>query len=208
MREESLAFWQKQPANGTSMLLLHRAEPLEGEDLREILSYLPPLQGKEVLDLAAGIGRFTTPFAQVAKRVIAVDFCDHFTEKNRERNRAFSNIDYLTSDARTLSFPPQSLDFIFISWLFLYLEDHEVEALIQQLFVWLRPGGHLFLRESCRPKRETSEKEGYAAIYRSVADYTQFFPTPWRLVDQGNSLAYEHHRFDPFKWYWLYEKPS
>ncbi|KAJ8614966.1 hypothetical protein MRB53_021851 [Persea americana] len=41
-----------------------------------ILSLLPPLHGKSVLELGAGIGRFTGELAKDAGQVIAVDFID------------------------------------------------------------------------------------------------------------------------------------
>lgn len=47
----------------------------------QILSLLPPIEGKTVLEFGAGIGRFTTELAQKAGHVIAVDFIDSVIKK-------------------------------------------------------------------------------------------------------------------------------
>lgn len=47
----------------------------------QILSLLPPLHGKSVLELGAGIGRFTGELAKDAGQVIAVDFIDSVIKK-------------------------------------------------------------------------------------------------------------------------------
>ena len=47
----------------------------------QILSLLPPFQGKSVLELGAGIGRFTGELAKKAGQVIAVDFIESVIKK-------------------------------------------------------------------------------------------------------------------------------
>ena len=47
----------------------------------QILSLLPPYEGKSVLELGAGIGRFTCEFAKKADQVIALDFIESVIKK-------------------------------------------------------------------------------------------------------------------------------
>jgi phosphoethanolamine N-methyltransferase len=131
----------------------------------DILASLPDFRGKDVMDIGAGIGyflyfssfyvlfrqfrRFTTVFAESAKRVISTDFIESFIEKNKERNSVFSNVDYHVSDAIGLDFPSESTDFIFTNWLLMYLGHEEAIQLVQKALQWLRPGGHMHIRESC-----------------------------------------------------------
>lgn len=42
---------------------------------------LPPYEGKSVLELGAGIGRFTGELAQKAGQLIAMDFIDNVIKK-------------------------------------------------------------------------------------------------------------------------------
>lgn len=47
----------------------------------QVLSLLPPYEGKSVLELGAGIGRFTGELAQKAGQLIALDFIDSVIKK-------------------------------------------------------------------------------------------------------------------------------
>jgi len=47
----------------------------------QILSLLPPYEGKDVIELGAGIGRFTGELAKTAGRVVAMDFMDNLIKK-------------------------------------------------------------------------------------------------------------------------------
>jgi phosphoethanolamine N-methyltransferase len=42
---------------------------------------LPPYEGKSVMELGAGIGRFTGELAQKAGQLIAMDFIDNVIKK-------------------------------------------------------------------------------------------------------------------------------
>ena len=46
-----------------------------------MLSLLPPFEGKSVLELGAGIGRFTAELAQKAGQVISLDFIESVIKK-------------------------------------------------------------------------------------------------------------------------------
>jgi len=46
-----------------------------------VLSLLPPYEGKSVLELGAGIGRFTGELAKKAGQLIALDFIDSVIKK-------------------------------------------------------------------------------------------------------------------------------
>lgn len=45
------------------------------------MSLLPPLEGKYVVELGAGIGRFTGELAKEAGRVLAIDFIESVIRK-------------------------------------------------------------------------------------------------------------------------------
>ena len=56
-----------------------------------MLSLLPPYEGKSILELGAGIGRFTGELAQKAGHVIALDFIESVIKKviETQPNRNF-----------------------------------------------------------------------------------------------------------------------
>ena len=186
-------------------MLLNRSE-LHDPDQEEVLQLLPCFKGKAVLDFAAGIGRFTKEFAKSASRVTAVDFAPQMLEKNRSDNREFANIDYLCCDAMDASFSPHEFDLIFISWLMIYLTDKEVSLLSERIALWLKPGGHLFFRESCAPTSRRAAYKNYYAHYRSMVDYHRLFDSKLTLLAQGNIQVFELSDANPFMCYWLYKK--
>lgn len=49
--------------------------------LLQILSLLPPYEGKSVLELGAGIGRFTGELVKTAGHVLAMDFIESVIKK-------------------------------------------------------------------------------------------------------------------------------
>jgi phosphoethanolamine N-methyltransferase len=104
-------YWVKhsQFANIQEMLLDSNAQEISENELPEILSHLPSIKAKKILELGAGIGRFTRVLAQQAEKVTAVDFIEKFVLKNQELNADVNNIDYLTSDVTKLQFEKNSL---------------------------------------------------------------------------------------------------
>ena len=64
-----------------AMMLDSKASELDKEERPEILSLLPPFEGKTVLELGAGIGRFTGELAQKASQVVALDFIESAIKK-------------------------------------------------------------------------------------------------------------------------------
>jgi SAM-dependent methyltransferase len=100
-RIEAKEFWETQEADISSMLLNGEAAGgLAGRDFEQIIGTLPPLASRHVLELGAGIGRFTRYFAEKAGHVTAVDFSENFVEANRSTYGAFSNITFLPECSR------------------------------------------------------------------------------------------------------------
>src|SRR5579872_7228212 len=98
-REAVFTYWSSKPPHITSMLLKKNAQLIDGEEKPELLRLLPSFEGKSVLDLGAGIGRFTAEFAKLAKNVVAVDLCPHFIEANKQANSFHKNIEWICADA-------------------------------------------------------------------------------------------------------------
>uniref|UniRef100_A0A672IYR3 phosphoethanolamine N-methyltransferase n=1 Tax=Salarias fasciatus TaxID=181472 RepID=A0A672IYR3_SALFA len=166
-------FWKEHSQDATveEMMLDSRARELTEQELPEILSMLPPLAGKTVLELGAGIGRFTGQLLTQAVHVTAVDFMESFVEKNRQNNGHYSNATFIQADVTKLDMPQESIDFIFSNWLMMYLSDEELKTLLQKMLRWLRPGGLLFFRESCNHRSGDSKRDFNPTCYRTEAQY-------------------------------------
>lgn len=170
-------FWTEHSKDASieEMMLDTNASELTKFELPEILSYLPSWRDKRVVELGAGIGRFTGNLASEARTVVAVDFMENFIEKNKEVNTKFSNIEYRCGDVTKLQLPQNSCDLIFSNWLMMYLEDGEVQDLIRRELSWLTDGGYLFARESCYKQSGDKKRTDNPTRYRKPGDYLAMF---------------------------------
>lgn len=213
-----LAYWQNQKANISGMLLNPDAVEIDQQERTQIIDNLPELSGKSVLELGAGIGRFTSYFASTAKYINAVDFNQNFIDKNQEINSNFNNIDYQCSNVMDLDFSQGSFDFVFENWLFMYLEDDEVKDIRDRIHQWLKPDGQVFFRESCitdskgnPPRDSTSSKKDPShshshSHYRDPKFYLDLFQAKFDLESQGNIAIYEQKYNNPNQLFYLFRK--
>lgn len=169
------SYWQHHAKDATveEMMLDSNAEELGKEEIPEILSMIPDNAGMDVLELGAGIGRFTCRFAEHCKTVTAVDFIEKFVDKNRELNGHLGNCHFLQADVTKLQQPSNSYDLVFSNWLLMYLEDAELRNLFAKLLCWLRPNGYFFFRESCYHSSGDTSRLHNPTKYREPAYYNQ-----------------------------------
>ncbi|KAH7288151.1 hypothetical protein KP509_31G014600 [Ceratopteris richardii] len=85
-----------------------------------ILSSLPPIKGKSILELGAGIGTFTGELAKHVAHVIACDFMENAIEKNEEINLDAEFICADTTSDEDLHIRPNSIDLIFLNSLLMH----------------------------------------------------------------------------------------
>ncbi|XP_061690357.1 phosphoethanolamine methyltransferase isoform X1 [Syngnathoides biaculeatus] len=173
VRSTMTQFWKEHSKEATvqEMMLDSSAIELTQQELPEILSMLPSLGGYRVLELGAGIGRYTSHLLKRADHVTAVDFMENFVEKNRQSNGYHKNVTFIRADVTKLEFPPNSVDFIFSNWLLMYLSDEEMQMLLKKMLRWLRPTGTLFFRESCNHRSGDCKREFNPTCYRTEAHY-------------------------------------
>lgn len=84
-----------------------------------------------LLELGAGIGRFTPYLFPLAHKLIAIDLIQRYIEKNKAAHALSSRPqdEFLCADALHVSYPVESIDVVFWNWLLMYLNDSEVIAL-------------------------------------------------------------------------------
>lgn len=191
-REEMENFWKEHSANATEeeMMLDSNAEQLGREEIPEILSLLPNAARLDVLELGAGIGRFTGHLAAKAKSVTAVDFMEAFIEKNRQINGHHGNAIFRQADVTKLQLPPGSYDLVFSNWLLMYLEEHEVQELFCKVLQWLRPGGYFFFRESCFHPSGNAKRQYNPTRYRDPGAYTAILQSVSVPADDNPHTTY------------------
>ncbi|KAJ4973023.1 hypothetical protein NE237_006197 [Protea cynaroides] len=191
-REIQKSYWIEHSTDLTveAMMLDSKAADLDKEERPEVLSLLPSFKGKNVLELGAGIGRFTGDLAREAGQVIALDFIESVIRKNESINGHFKNVKFMCADVTSpdLKFSPDSLDLIFSNWLLMYLTDEEVENLVERMVKWLKVGGFIFFRESCFHQSGDSKRKNNPTHYREPRYYTKVFKECQMDDGSGNSF--------------------
>jgi phosphoethanolamine N-methyltransferase len=203
----NLEFWQSKPATIGGMVLIDDCGTLDREERDDILARLPYLDGLDILELGAGIGRYTSHFVQVARHVTVVDFVKKFIEENRRATARFNNASYYCADVMDLEFEDGSFDFVFVNWLFMYLDDRQIALLRDRIRQWTRVGGKVFFRESCFVgSTGTPPSKDNPTRYRSDEEYTSLFEKDFNLLLRGNVKICEELFNNPHQYYWLFEK--
>jgi phosphoethanolamine N-methyltransferase len=200
------AFWSAQSSDARGMMLSDRASELDARERAEILGHLPRLEGADVLELGAGVGRYTRHFAQVARSVVAVDFVEAFIEANRRVTAGSpARVVHLRRDAMSVELDEQTLDLVFVNWLLMYLADDQAATLLDRIRSWLRPGGTLFLRESCFSASDPSAPHPNTR-YRAGRFYADALASRFSISAEGNIKVYEELLANPNQLFWVARK--
>lgn len=126
------------PSSCSPTILNHRNHNNTLND--KVMTMLGSVAGKQVLELGAGIGRFTCELAPLAASCTAVDFMQNLIDQNKAKNGHLSNCTFMASDVMDLAPGPGSYDVVFSNWLLMYLGDKEVQMLAQRMLEWVRAG--------------------------------------------------------------------
>jgi phosphoethanolamine N-methyltransferase len=218
-RQEMRAFWEGHSKHATLeyMLLDEKAVELTLPDREEVLSLVPDFQGQRVLELAAGIGRFTGTIADKAGHLEVVEFMENFMKANEKVNGHRKNVSFVQKDATTLEYNEESFDLIFSCWMLMYFTDAEVRSFALNALKWLEVGGHLFFRESCFCKCGNVKMNSNPSQYREPLFYFSTFssislPAPnggryrFELVRSKNIETYVTIKGNKGQISWLWQK--
>lgn len=141
-----------------------------------------------MVELGAGIGRFTADLAVKAKSVIALDFMQKLIDQNEAANSHLGNIEFRCGDATQLDLPERCADILFSNWLLMYLSDAEVEKIANNFLRWLDDDGVVFFRESCFRQSGDRSRASNPTHYRNPREYFRIFDNAKNVRSDG---AYE-----------------
>src|SRR5215475_6099292 len=107
----------------------------------DLLSLLPEVKGRRVLDLGCGVGQLARHFAtKGAAEVLGVDLSERMLALARTE-WAHPRVTYLRTAVEEAVFPPGRFDLVVSSLVLHYVDDYR--GLIARIAGWLTPGGHL-----------------------------------------------------------------
>ncbi len=151
----------------------------------KVFAYLGPIAGKSILDLGAGVGQWAFRFVEHgAAHVTAVEYSAQLAEIGRleAARRAVSNLEFVISPAEAFT-SNRSFDIVFISGLFVYMNDDQAEKLVSGLNrfchvgtrVLLRDGTGIGKRHEINNRFSQHLQTDYSATYRTVEQYQALF---------------------------------
>jgi ubiquinone/menaquinone biosynthesis C-methylase UbiE len=101
--------------------------------------------GKDVLEIGCGDGRLTLRYAQMARRVVAIDPLEEGIEKakrNQPKN-LLRKVEFRVGRGEKLVFPDQSFEMVFFSWSLCCTDIPKMGKALDEASRVLRPGGTL-----------------------------------------------------------------
>ena len=117
---------------------LDEGSPNKNEEEPAILSLLPSIKGKSILDLGCGKGEYCQKFIKMgAMKVTGVDISNKMLETARQQVK---NVEFIRSDIGDLSFIKEKFDIVFSSMAVHYIEDFN--NMCKQIFHTLNDNGH------------------------------------------------------------------
>jgi SAM-dependent methyltransferase len=151
----------------------------------KVFQYLGDLHGKTILDLGAGVGQWAFRFIdRGAASVTAVEYSAALASVGRTEatRRGITNVDFVVSAAEDFLTPTQ-FDIVFISGLFVYMNDDQSTRFMLNLPTFCRGSTSVLLRDGTgiEGRHEINDKLSghlgvrYSATYRTADDYLRMF---------------------------------
>jgi ubiquinone/menaquinone biosynthesis C-methylase UbiE len=86
------------------------------ESVNKHLSKIYDFQGKTILEVGAGSGKFTSFLAKSCSKLYVVERSASLMQINRNKNNVAKNVEFILSDVRDLVLEPNSVDVVFGGW--------------------------------------------------------------------------------------------
>ncbi|WP_421348848.1 class I SAM-dependent methyltransferase [Aeromonas veronii] len=179
------------------------------DETAKVFSWLPSVENKNILDLGAGVGQWSFRFAERnAKRVLAVEYTEGLAKigEKEARARKMDQVEFVVCAAEEYK-STEKFDLIFISGLFVYLNDDQAKGLLANLDDFLTDDGLLMLRDgtgvAMRYEIDDNYSEhlaqNYSATYRTANEYITLFENAGFSCIQSENMFPESHPLNKYK---------
>ena len=152
------------------------AKPERQDDLATLHRMLPPLvQGRRVLEIAAGTGYWTRTLSQSAAAITATDLNPETLDVARARDYGPAAVTFRRADAFALDEVPGQFDTAFIGFFWSHIQRADVPRFLSGLHARLGPGARViaadnrFVAGSSTPLSRTSAA-GDTYQHRTLSD--------------------------------------
>lgn len=172
---------------------------IDRREKQAVLDALEPIDGKDVLEIACGTGRFTVMLAERRANIIGLDISGPMLQQGRQKAKiagVTDQLDFMRGDAGRLPFPDDHFDVVFAMRFFHLADTPET-----------------FLTEMARVSKDQVFFDTFKA-YSSRSAYNWMLPMGSRLYEDeevydlvdGAGLSLEDSAHDFVLPYGLYRK--
>jgi SAM-dependent methyltransferase len=151
---------------------------IDRREKQAVLDALGRIEGREILEIACGTGRFTTMLAERGADIVGLDVSEPMLQQGRERAQSVTvadSLEFLRGDAERLPFP-----------------DNRFDAVLAMRFFHIADTPETFLAEMRRVSREQ-------VVFDTFNDNSMRMLYTWALP-MGSSL----YSGDDVRW-WLHD---
>jgi demethylmenaquinone methyltransferase/2-methoxy-6-polyprenyl-1,4-benzoquinol methylase len=146
-------------------------------ELDQVTGWIGGLPWGDVLELAAGTGRWTEQLAGRATRLTALDAAPEMLDLARARPGT-EQVEWVVADITDWS-PSRPVDHIFFGFWLSHVPTSQVETFWHQLRPWLRPGGSVRFVDSVYNRLSTANDHmlgdpNEGVVSRRLNDGTEF----------------------------------
>lgn len=185
-------------------------EDVDG-NLRKALAQITDWEGKTILDLGAGTGRFPLVFRNLDCRFIALDLYRAMLIENKlQRDSSGANWPLVQADMRSLPFDDQCADIVIAGWSIGHLRtwyagnwQHEIGLILAEMARAARPGGSIIICEtmstgSLVPRPPAPELAEYYHWLETSHGFTpQVIQTDYQFESVEQAVAHTTFFFGP-----------
>lgn len=142
----------------------------------EILSIVRTFAaGKRVLEIACGTGQWTPLFAELARKVVAIDSSPRCLEIARAKSAVHKNVSFILADAYRLAGLPGQFDFAFVAGWYSHVPKSLIRTYLQGLPAKLKPYAwvvftYMTLKEAIGQDLLRYDEEGNRISRRELPD--------------------------------------
>lgn len=154
-------------------------------ETEKVFDYLKSVAGKTIIDFGAGVGQWALRFAERgAAYVTAVEYSEPLVEigEREAARRGVANVRFVVSAAEDY-YENAQYDVVFISGLFVYMNDTQAATFVHNLRAFCKPTTIVLLRDgtAVNGRYEIEDRfsehlqTNYSATYRKRAAYLSMF---------------------------------
>lgn len=216
--EKVKAFWENRADRMgevafESIVSLEENEEALAEKIRvetaNVFGLLGDCSGKRIVDLGAGIGQWAFRFVERgAADVTAVEYAARLVQIGRQEaaRRGVPEIEFVESPAEKFV-ADRKYDIVFISGLFVYLNDDQVRELMPHVMDMIDPGKSVVLLRDgtgIQGRHEINQKMSghlgteYSAVYRTPEEYLALFSEIGLTCTHDQNMFPEGHPLNKY----------